>query len=159
MKKISHFFLRLSLQQKLSQSLFCGAIATFSVVSSGLVWSTKVAAQAPAVNDTEVNSYAQAVLAMEPARQKAFEEIKKLIGGGEIPEIACSKSNSINALPSQQAKDIAVNYCKYSQEIVEKSGLGSDRFNKITVELQNNNDLKRQIFNRLIYLQKVSEPR
>jgi hypothetical protein len=158
MKKISNFFLSLSLQRKLSQSLFYGAIATVGVVASGLVWNTKVEAQTPAVNDTEVNSYAQAVLAMEPARQKAFEEIKQLIGGGEIPEIACSKANTINALPSQ-ARDIAANYCNYSQEIVKKSGLDSDRFNKITVEIQNNNDLKRQIFKRLIDLQKVSEPR
>ncbi|AFY34559.1 DUF4168 domain-containing protein [Calothrix sp. PCC 7507] len=158
MKRISDFFLRLSLQRKLSQSFFYGAIASVSVVTSVLVISTKTNAQTPAVNNTEVNSYAQAVLAMEPARQKAFEEIKKLIGGREIPKIVCNDSNSINGL-SSQAKDIAVNYCNRSQKIVEDNGLSIDRFNKITVELQNNNDLKQQVLNRLIHLQKVSDPR
>ncbi len=157
MKKVSNFFLRLSLQRKLSQSLFYGAIATVSVATSFLVISTRSNAQTPAVNNTEVNSYAQAVLAMEPARQKAFEEIKKLIGSKEIPKIVCNDSNSINGL-SSQAKDIAVNYCNRSQKIVEDNGLSIDRFNNITRELQNNNDLKNQVLDRLIQLQKKSSP-
>ncbi|MBW4645190.1 MAG: DUF4168 domain-containing protein [Goleter apudmare HA4340-LM2] len=158
MKKISIFFLRLNLQRKLAKSFFYGTLATMGVVSSALVFSTKANAQTPAVNNTEINSYAQAVLAMEPARQKAFEEIKKLIGGKEVPKIVCNDPNSMNGL-SSQAKDIAVNYCNHSQKMVEGQGLSIERFNLITVELQSNNELKRQVYNRLIHLQRVSDPR
>ncbi|MBD6616745.1 DUF4168 domain-containing protein [Komarekiella sp. 'clone 1'] len=139
----------------ISQSLLLGLITTTSVISSTLSLNSKAYAQT-AVNNTEINSYAQAVLAMEPARQHAFEEIKKLIGGGEIPQIVCNDGNSINGLP-RKAQDIAVNYCTRSQKIVEDNGLSIDRFNKITMEAQNNNNLKRQIYNTLLRLQKAPD--
>lgn len=158
MQKIANFFLRINLPRQLSQSLFCGTVATIGVVTSTVVFSNRVNAQTPAVNSTEINSYAQAVLAMEPARQKAFEEIKKLTGGREVPKIVCNDPNSINNLRSQ-AKDIAINYCNHSQKVVESHGLSPDRFNAITLMLQGNDDVKRQIYNRLIELQKASSPR
>ncbi len=138
-----------------SQSLLLGLITTTSVIYSTLSLNSKAYAQT-AVNNTEINSYAQAVLAMEPARQHAFEEIKKLIGSGEIPQIVCNDGNSINGLP-RKAQDIAVNYCTRSQKIVEDNGLSIDRFNKITMEAQNNNNLKRQIYNTLLRLQKAPD--
>jgi len=135
-----------------------GVIGTASLISSSLPLNSKVYAQNPPVNKTEINSYAQAVLAMEPARQHAFEEIKKLIGSGEIPTIVCNDSNSINGLP-RKAQDIAVNYCTRSQKIVEDNGLSIDRFNKITMEAQNNNKLYRQIYDTLLILQKAPDSR
>jgi Domain of unknown function (DUF4168) len=140
------------------QSLLFGVITTASVISSTLLLNSKAYAQTSPVNNTEINSYAQAVLAMEPARQHAFEEIKKLIGSGEIPKIVCNDGNSINGLP-RKAQDIAVNYCTRSQKIVEDNGLSIDRFNKITIEAQNDNNLKRQIYNTLLRLQKTSDLR
>ncbi len=50
---------------------------------------------------------------------------------------------------------MAVNYCNRSQQIVQSNGLSIDQFNNITLQLQNNEDLKRQIYNTLIRLQKV----
>jgi hypothetical protein len=158
MKKLANFFLRLNMQRQFSHLLFYGTVATMGVVTSALIFSTRVNAQTPTVNSTEINSYAQAVLAMEPARQKAFEEIKKLTGGREIPKIVCNDLNSINSLNSQ-AKDIAINYCNHSQKVVEGSGLSPERFNAITIMIQGNEEVKRQIYNRLIELQKVSTPR
>ncbi|MEH2205935.1 MAG: DUF4168 domain-containing protein [Nostoc sp.] len=160
MKKISDLFSRTSRKRTLSRSLFFGAIATVSLISNGFSLSSKANAQTPApiVNNTEIDSYAQAVLAMEPARQNAFEEIKKLIGNGEIPQIVCNDSNSINGLP-KKAQDIAVNYCNHAQKIVEDNGLKFEQFNKITIELQNNTILKRQVYNTLLRLQQPSESR
>ncbi|MEH2333407.1 DUF4168 domain-containing protein [Nostoc sp.] len=160
MKKISDLFSRTSRKQTLSQSLFFGAIATVSVISNAFLLSSKADAQTPPpiVNNTEINSYAQAVLAMEPARQNAFEEIKKLIGDGEIPNIVCNDSNSINGLP-KKAQDIAVNYCNHAQKIVEDNGLKFEQFNKITIELQNNTILKTQVYNTLLRLQQPPESR
>ncbi|MHC5595545.1 MAG: DUF4168 domain-containing protein [Nostoc sp.] len=161
MKKVSDLFSRCSRKRILCPSFFFGAIATVGVISNGFSWSFKADAQTPSpiVNNTEINSYAKAVLAMEPARQNAFGEIKKLIGNGEIPKIVCNESNSFNGLP-KKAQDIAKNYCAHAQEIVEQNGLSIDNFNKITLELQNNNiSLKEQVYNTFLRLQQTPESR
>jgi Domain of unknown function (DUF4168) len=155
MKKISDFLSRSSRKRGLYQSFFFGAVVTTSMISNSFLFSSKAYSQTPTpiVNNTQIDSYAQAVLAMEPARQNAFEEIKKLIGNGEIPKIVCNDSDSINGLP-RKAQDIAVNYCTRSQKIVQDNGLSIDQFNKITIELQNNDILKQQVYNTLLRLQK-----
>ncbi len=160
MKKISDLFSRHSRKRILSQSFFFGAIATAGVILNAFSLSLKADGQTPPpiVNNTEIDSYAQAVLAMEPARQNAFEEIKKLIGNGEIPKIVCNDSNSFNGLP-KKAQDIAVNYCTRAQKIVADNGLSFDQFNKITLELQNNNLLKQQVYDSLLRLQQTPESR
>jgi len=155
MKIIANLFFRDSLKNLLPKTCFFGVMATASLFVSSLTFTARVNAQTPGVSNSEVINYAQAVLAMEPSRQQAFGEIKKLIGGGEIPQIVCNDPKSINNLP-QKARDIAINYCNRSQKIVEENGLSIDRFNKITVEIQNDNNLKRQIYNTLIRLQKKS---
>ncbi|OUL27830.1 hypothetical protein BV378_08710 [Nostoc sp. RF31YmG] len=153
MKKIADLFFQRSLQQMLSQSLSYSALATVGLVASALIVSSKANAQTPQpVNTNEITSYAQAVLAMEPARQQAFDEIKKLMGEREIPKIVCNDSKSIGSLP-KKAQDIAVNYCQRSQKIVEDNGLTIERFNKITVDIQSDDNLKRQISNTLIRIQ------
>jgi hypothetical protein len=116
-------------------------------------FSLKANAQNLSVNKNEITSYAQALLAMEPARQQAFGEIKRIVGSGNIPKIVCHEPNSMNSLPNR-ARDIAVNYCKQSQEIVENNGLSIDRFNRITMEIPNNRNLKQQIYETLVQLQK-----
>jgi len=159
MKKIADFFFPVSWQKMLYQSLSYSAIATAGLVASALIVSGKVNAQTPQpLNSDQINNYAQAVLAMEPARQQAFDEIKKIIGGSEIPKIVCSDSKSISTLP-KKAQDIAVTYCNRSQKIVEDNGLTIEVFNKITVALQSDDNLKRLIYNRLIFLQKPAESR
>lgn len=152
-------FFPLHLNRMLSQSLIVGAFATVGVLSgvapdlsarsNALIFSS--AAYAQAISNTEVTNYARSVLVMEPVRQTAFTEIKKMISG-DIPPIVCHKPGSLNALPGN-ARKIAVNYCKRSQEIVESNGLTINRFNAITVNLQNNPDLKRRIHNELIRIQ------
>ncbi len=154
MKRFYNFCFRLSLTWLLFPSLFLATFATKGLVSSAFVFNSKVDAQTPApVNNDEIQSYSRALLGMEPARQQAFEEIKKIVGSGQLPKIVCNDSNSLNGLPSK-ARDIAVKYCNTSQKIVEDNGLTIDRFNKITVEVQNNDNLKRQIYNNLLRLQK-----
>ncbi|WP_414584497.1 DUF4168 domain-containing protein [Scytonema sp. PCC 10023] len=154
MRRYYHGFFRLSLVRILSQSLFVGVIATASLVSSALVLSSKADAQAPqSVNPNELRSYAKAMLTMEPRRQQAFDEIKKIIGNGEVPKIVCNNKNSLSGLPGK-ARDIAVNYCQSYQKVVEENGLTIDRYNTITTQVQSNEDLKRQMYNLLLNLQK-----
>ncbi|MGH1393697.1 MAG: DUF4168 domain-containing protein [Trichormus sp.] len=116
-------------------------------------FSFKAHAQNLSVNQNEITNYAQALLAMEPARQQAFGEIKKIVGNGSVPKIVCNEPSSMSNLPDR-ARNIAVNYCKRSQEIVENHGLSIDRFNRITMEIPNNNRLKQQIYETLVRLQK-----
>lgn len=154
MRRYYHRFFRLSLIRILSQSLFVGLIATASLVSSGLILSPKADAQAPQpVNPNELKSYARAMLTMEPQRLQAFDEIKKIVGSKEVPKIVCNDNNSLYGLPSK-ARDIAVNYCQRYQKVVEDNGLTIERYNTITTQVQNNEDLKRQMYNLLLLLQK-----
>ncbi|WP_066383213.1 MULTISPECIES: DUF4168 domain-containing protein [unclassified Anabaena] len=148
MMKIANLINKTRMQDILTKTLFLGMITSASFVFGSL----KVNAQVSSLNNLEITNYAQAVLAMEPARQQAFGEIKKIIGNAEIPKIVCNDPKSMNGLPSQ-ARDIAINYCNQSQKIVEDNGLTIQKFNTITMELQNNNNLKRQVYNTLIRLQ------
>lgn len=151
------------LNRMLLRSLVVGAFATVGLLSglapdlSGrfplLVVSS--AAYAQGVSNIEVTNYAQSVLKMEPVRQTAFDEIKKMIGSEDIPPIVCHKSESLDALPDN-ARQIAVNYCKQSQEIVESNGLSIARFNAITVDMQNDPNLKTRIQNELLRIQNAS---
>ncbi|BCL36695.1 hypothetical protein NSMS1_31420 [Nostoc sp. MS1] len=148
---MSHTFTQTSMQKILAKTLFFSISASASLlVSTG---NLKANAQNQSFNNNEITSYAQAVLAMEPERQQAFGEIKKIVGNGEVPQIVCSEPNSLNNLPGR-ARDIAVNYCNHSQKIVSDYGLTPDKFNRMTVEIQSNADLKQQVYNALIRLQK-----
>ncbi|MBD2666107.1 hypothetical protein B6N60_01788 [Richelia sinica FACHB-800] len=153
MKEIYRFYLQIPLAGMLLRSLIVKPLATTGFIIGLVSFSTPTLAQNLKVDSREVTSYAQAVLAMEPARQQAFEEIKKVIGSKEVPKIVCNDPNSINALPSK-ARNIAVNYCNQSQQIVSSQGLSIDRFNQITIELTNNEALKKQVYNTLLMLQK-----
>ncbi len=127
-----------------------GLITATTLVLSTL--SLKANAQNLSVNKNEITSYAQALLAIEPARQQAFGAIKKIVGNENVPKIVCNQPNSMNDLPNR-ARDIAVNYCKQSQEIVENHGLTIDKFNRITMEIPKNNNLKQEIYETLVRLQ------
>ncbi|MEJ1931985.1 DUF4168 domain-containing protein, partial [Nostoc sp. NIES-2111] len=96
---MSHTFTQTSMQKILAKTLFFGISTSASLfITTG---SLKANAQNQSFNNTEITSYAQAVLAMEPARQQAFGEIKKIVGGGDVPQIVCSEPNSLNGLPGR----------------------------------------------------------
>jgi Domain of unknown function (DUF4168) len=160
MKKIS--FSKLSLHQTFSRFLSISAFSFVSLLSgltpdllankSNLVFSATAQAQSPPVSNEEVTSYAKVVLGIEKERQKTYTEIKNIIGG-QPPEIACNKPESFNSLP-QNARNIAANFCKHYERVVTDNGLSSERFNVITIQAQNDEDLKTRIRNELIKLQK-----
>lgn len=135
--------------------LFFGVVPELSGRSNILNFGSAVYAQD--VTDAEVTNYARAVLKMEPARLGAYDEIKKIIGSNNVPSIACNNLDSVNALP-ENARTIAVDYCKQYQKIVETYlGPGSvGRFNQITANLQNDPNLKKRIQGELLRLQNNS---
>ncbi|TBR58156.1 DUF4168 domain-containing protein [Mastigocladus laminosus UU774] len=153
MNRLYQLLCRPKLTQMVYQSVFFRSLTIASFFSTVLIFSSTANAQNSPLNNKDILNYSRSLLRIEPERQQAFDEIKKIIGDREIPKIVCSEPTSFTSLPSQ-AKDIAVNYCNRSQQIVESNGLSIDEFNKITLQLQNNDDLKRQIYNNLIRLQK-----
>ncbi|AUT00739.1 hypothetical protein CLI64_10200 [Nostoc sp. CENA543] len=151
MESINNWGFPKILHKRITHSLFLGLITATSLFVS--TWNTKALAQNLSVSNNDIVSYAQALLAIEPVRQQAFREIKRIIGSGNIPQIVCNEPDSINSLTNQEARDVARNYCKDSQAIVEDKGLTIEKFNKITVEISRNNGLKKRVYDQLLQLQ------
>ncbi len=153
MRKIYNLFSVTNIPQLLPYCFMATLLTTsLALISDNL---SAKAAESFTVSATEVTSYAQAILGMEPQRQEAFKNIKELINNQEIPKMVCNLSDSIINLPDK-ARNIAVNYCKNSQQIVKHTGLTIERFNQITQEIQGNKILREQIYNELIRQQKQS---
>lgn len=146
---LKHFSQSLVVVTLATMGLLSGVIPELSRNSPTLVLSYSVYAQ-QAATDPEITSYAQAVLAMEPLRQSAYNEIKKIVG--YVPEIECHRSDSINKLPAE-ARKIAENYCRQSLALVANY-LSPTRFNDITRQAERNEELRRRIQSRLIELQR-----
>ncbi|OLP15750.1 hypothetical protein BST81_24655 [Leptolyngbya sp. 'hensonii'] len=132
-------------------SVALGLIPSLPNFSTPLTFSTQALAQT--VTDAELKSYARAVLTIEPLRQAAYSEIKKIVGSGDIPTVTCNKKDSLNNLP-KSTRSIAIKYCNRSKKIVEESGLTIARFNAITVKVQEDPELEKRVQAELIRLQK-----
>ena len=159
MKKITHSSKETNIARMLYKSFFIASLATAGFFASSIVSSTKADAQSAAsIDNNEIVKYSRALLTIEQSRLQAFDEIKKISGGKDVPAIVCNKPQTIDVLP-KKARDIAKNYCQRSQSIVQDSGLSIQRFNNITLKLRNDESLKKQIHNTLIRLQKKPNSR
>lgn len=137
----------------LCQSLTISSLTAVTIFLSTFTPGTKAYAQNPPISAQEIVNYAKSVLGMESGRQIAFDEIKKVMGNSNnIPKIVCNDPNSFNALPGR-AKNIAIDYCNRSKQIVESNGLSIDRFNEMTVDIQKSEGLQQQLYNKLIEIQ------
>lgn len=137
-----------------SLGLLTGLAPSISrVQSSGLSWENT--AQAQDFSDQEVTDYARAVLAMEPRRKEAYEEIKG-ISGGSVPPVVCSETRGINDL-NRNIRTIAVNYCDQAKKIIESHNLTVARFNAITLAQKGNPAIKARIQAELVRLQQAGQ--
>jgi Domain of unknown function (DUF4168) len=127
-----------------------GVTPEMSKDSHTLVFSSSVYAQT-APTEAEITNYAKAVLAMEPLRQNAYNEIKKIMSGA-VPDIQCYRTESINSLNPAEARQIAQNYCKQALALVENY-LTSARFNQITQMADNDPNLRQKIKEKMRQLQ------
>jgi Domain of unknown function (DUF4168) len=149
------------LNRMLRQSLFAGVISAAALASGWapglyghsptLVFGAQ--AQAQEISAQEITSYARSVLAIEPGRKGAYDEIKS-IAGGSVPRVVCNETKAINGLPGN-VRGIAVNYCDQAKKIIESNGLTVTRFNKITLLQQANPAIKQQIQAELLRLQQA----
>lgn len=152
------------LHRILSQSLIVGTLAAIGLLSGftpgiskdfqSLDVSVSVYAQGADITTDDIKSYAKAVWAIEQLRLSAYNEIKKIIGSSDIPEIVCYRPASIKALPGP-AQGIAQNYCQQSSGIVANyfPRGRNNRFNQITNLMQTNGDIRSQIQKELLNLQ------
>lgn len=150
--------LRIRLNSIASQSLLLGVLSTVSILTGvapqaslrfpHLLFTRSASAQS--ISAEEVNQYARSLLAIEPLRLQAYDEMRTLLGS--VPPIECSDSNTVNVLPAQN-RSIAVNYCEQSKKMVESNGLRIDRFNAITEVIKTDPELQKRIREELIRLQ------
>jgi hypothetical protein len=147
-------------QRTLSRSTIVGAIALLSLLS-GMVplvslsdrsLSFNSSALAQSVSRQDIKRYARVLLLIEPLRQTAYTNIKKILGSGEVPNIVCTEPNSLRSLPGE-ARKIAIDYCNQSKKISTDNGLSPARFNAITSQAQSDASLKTEIQNELLLLQ------
>ncbi|MFB2980688.1 DUF4168 domain-containing protein [Microseira sp. BLCC-F43] len=139
------------LNRILSQSLIVGVLSTWGLLSGVTVeWSLSspsfaFRSSALAQSEDEIDRYVQAAREIESSRQRAYNEIKGIIGG-EVPSFVCNqRPGSLDALPAGRARDIAARYCDEAENIVKKNGLTNESFNAITRRRQSDPALERRI--------------
>ncbi|MEG3989509.1 DUF4168 domain-containing protein [Microcoleus sp. S28C3] len=149
------------INRMLRQSLLLGIISAAALASGwapGLYGQSPnlvfgAAAQAQEISSEEITSYARAVLAIEPRRVEAFNEIKGM-AGGSVPRVVCNETQEINRL-SGNVRGIAVNYCQQAKKVIETNGLTVSRFNQLTLLQQANPAVKQRIQAELLRLQQT----
>lgn len=109
------------------------------------------------VSPEEIQQYASSVLSIEQLRTAALSQIQQFVDGAALQGLACHQSNTVRQL-SAQAKEIFVQYCSESIDIVEASGLSIARFNEITVTQQGDAALANQVQQTLQQLQLATSP-
>ncbi len=148
----------------LRQSLLLGIISTAALASGwapGLYGQSSpslvfgASAQAQDISNEEITSYARSVLAIEPRRRGASQEIKG-IAGGSVPQVVCNETQQINRL-SGNVRGIVVNYCQQAKKIIETNGLTVSRFNQLTLLQQANPAVKQRIQAELLRLQQPGQ--
>jgi hypothetical protein len=103
-------------------------------------------------SDSQVMSYARAILLIETQRQQAYQQIQKIVGQ-EIPDISCNRTESLRQIP-RDAQKIAVQFCNNSKKIAQNSGLTTPQFNAITERVNQDPKLKKRIQDAMIRIRR-----
>ncbi|NCR55448.1 MAG: DUF4168 domain-containing protein [Microcystis aeruginosa L211-07] len=151
----------------LGQSLRRSFIVTFLAVIAilgGLIpefsWTTEVvsfrsSAYTQDFTADQIKRYATAVLLIETQRKQAYQAISQILGTIP-PAITCNQRESFNNLPTN-AQRIAVDYCNNSKKIVQDNGFTAAQFNAITNRISSDDNLRRQVQNEMIRLQRENK--
>jgi hypothetical protein len=119
---------------------------------------TYLAQNASDISGNELENYAEALLRIEPIRQSAYSEIRDTLGGNSVPAIDCHRPESLSRL-SASIQNIARNYCNQAIDIVEENDLSIERFNEITIILNqagSGSSVYDQVQDALIRLQQLN---
>lgn len=134
-----------SLNRLWSRSMLIGML-TITGLASGLtpglskdfstvVFSTAIYAQSA----EQITKYARAVLQMEPVRQTAYQEVRRILKGS-VPGDVCRQGS----VP-RSVKDICSRFYTRSAQIILNNGLSIGEFNEMTRRLQGDAGLRSRI--------------
>lgn len=115
----------------LASGLTPGLSKDFSTV----VFSTAIYAQSA----EQITKYARAVLQMEPVRQTAYQEVRRILKGS-VPGDVCRQGS----VP-RSVKDICSRFYTRSAQIILNNGLSIGEFNEMTRRLQGDAGLRSRI--------------
>lgn len=146
---MTSYCFRSCLHRILSQSLVVGTFAAIGLLSGltpglskdfhTLVFSSSAHAQD--VSAQEVQSYVTVSKQIELMRRSVYNEIKKVVNGGDVPNIS---SCSLEGL-SDNIRPIWQRFCQQSEEIIQRAGFSNSRYNAITKMRQQDPNLERRI--------------
>ncbi|MCA2552349.1 MAG: DUF4168 domain-containing protein [Microcystis sp. M04BS1] len=136
---------------------FLAVIAILGGVIPEFSWTTEVvsfrsSAYTQDFTADQIKRYATAVLWIETERKEAYQAISQILGKSP-PAITCNQRESFNNLPAN-AQRIAVDYCNKSKKIVQDNGFTAAQFNTITNRISSDDNLRRQVRNEMIRLQR-----
>ena len=155
MTKLFNFSGRPRLTRIILKSVLISTVIT--TISSSMIFSNAKVYANGSIGEEEIKKYAQTAIEIEKNRQQTYEKIKKMFPDSDnIPKIVCNDPKSFNSLPAN-AKKIADNFCKRSQQIVESNGLSVERFNKITEASNKDSIIKQKIYEALLKEQSGSK--
>lgn len=148
--------------QKFSLKLL--AISTLSTVSVLLGFVPSVSyspstinfesvAHAQEISNADVESYARSVLQINARRREALSQMRNVLGRDSVPSIVCNRPDSFDNQP-REVRQIAVDYCEDSANIVKDNNLDTRRFNAITMAQESDSTLAERIRQALIRLQR-----
>lgn len=128
-------------------------ITPLIVISHSIEVPKKAVAQevAQEYDQQQLRRYAEALLEIEPLREKTYQEIQTLLNS-EVPNIACNREDSYQDLP-REVRSLIITYCNQSRAVVEGQGLTVSQFNQITTQVRSNSELKKQIQQEMLQLQ------
>ena len=120
--------------------------------------------QATSLDNAIIRSYALSVLDIENIRQQRSADIASMLSVDTLPSISCNNPDSIRGM-NRDVREVVVEFCASSIEIVEGHSLSIEQFNTITEMMNSNADLRDRVQAELINLQtnsptnsSVSEP-
>ena len=146
---------KLKLIQILSRACLVMGISTIAITfdllptyqsQTGRLTITTQSASAQAPSDTDLRKYGNAAVEIESLRQNTYSNIQGIVGSSQPAQLSCNKQKSFRSLPDN-ARSLAVDYCKQSEAIVKKNGLSINQFNQITQQLKKNPDLYKKLQN------------
>jgi hypothetical protein len=129
--------------------VMCSCVPQFSQQYPIAILASPVLAQD--YTQAEIVNYAKAGYEVELLRQKVYQQIKSLINEPP-PNIVCNQRETLQGL-SGNVRQIAVQYCNDSRQIVQKHNLSIERFNQLKQYYDRGDDFFNRVQNILLDLQ------
>jgi hypothetical protein len=129
--------------------VMCSCVPQFSRQYPIAILASPVLAQD--YTQAEIVNYAKAGYEVELLRQKVYQQIKSLINEPP-PNIVCNQRETLQGL-SGNVRQIAVQYCNDSRQIVQKHNLSIERFNQLKQYYDRGDDFFNRVQNILLDLQ------